>query len=257
MQGTNSKFPISGYVGLAASTLAIVLWVAEHLLEKTELYVLAVFLKLILLGAPLLFLRHLSAFLHERRLIALGLGLSLVAASVGAMLAYLPWREAFAERFSNSVYRWYFDGMPQKFSGYYGDFAAWQDRWARAVPHTIEIGLLLVYYGSLITLCTLRQLGRLSAAWVAILGYLMLFLVPMLTGLIAWDYDTFLMGIAFDSISMDLFPLFFWQAGDHSIFLYAFLFIFFVITAVFFFAFPRSASCASAGHNHGAQRAPL
>ena len=61
------------------------------------------------------------------------------------------------------------------------------------------------------------------------------FLAPLFTGLILWDYDTFLKGIAFDSISMDLFPIYFWHAGDYSIFLYAFMFIFFGVTGAFFY----------------------
>ena len=47
------------------------------------------------------------------------------------------------------------------------------------------------------------------------------------------DYDTFLKGIAFDSISMDLFPVYFWHAGDYFIFLYAFMLIFFGVSTAF------------------------
>jgi len=157
------------------------------------------------------------------------------------MLAYLPWREAFTHHFSNDVYRWYYSNMPSQHTGYYGDFADWQKRWTHHVPHAIETCLVLVYYGIIITACTLWRLRRVSGAVIGVLGYLLLWLVPMFTGLIAWDYDTFLMGIAFDSISMDLFPVYFWHAGDYSIFLYAFMLIFFGVSGAFFYVRPRNA----------------
>ena len=104
----------------------------------------------------------------------------------------------------------------------------------------IEAGLVVVYYFALLTPCTLWRLGRVRGASVAIIGYMLLFLVPMVTGLILWDYDTFLKGIAFDSISMDLFPIFTWNAGDYSIFFYVFMFIFFAASAAFMYFDPRN-----------------
>ena len=113
-------------------------------------------------------------------------------------------------------------------------------RWAHYVPHATEAVLIFVYYGIIIIACTVWRLRRLTGAIVAVFGYLLLFLVPMLAGLIVWDYDTFLMGIAFDSISMDLFPFYIWHAGDYSIFLYVFLLIFFGISAAFLNVKPRN-----------------
>ena len=100
--------------------------------------------------------------------------------------------------------------------------------------------MVFVYYCILITACTFWRLRRGSGAAIAVVGYLLLFLVPMFTGLIVWDYDTFLMGIAFDSISMDLFPVYIWHAGDYSIFLYAFMFIFFGVSGAFVYFKPRN-----------------
>lgn len=154
------------------------------------------------------------------------------------MLAYLPWRSSFAEHFNNAVYRWYYDGMPTK----EGDFGDWQTAWARRVPHVLEAGLLSVYYIAIIAVCTIRRLCRLGGAIVALAGYLLLCLFPVFSGLILWDYDTFLKGIAFDSISMDLVPIYFWRSGDYSIFLYAFMLIFFGATATFFYVTPRNAA---------------
>jgi hypothetical protein len=236
-----TPIPIAGVVGLAASAVAIGLWTVEQLTGQMAFEFLTIPFKLVILAAPLFFLSDLSAFLHRRPRVAVGLGFALVAATLCAMAAYLPWREAFTHHFSNAVYRWYYSDMPSQHPGYYGDFAGWQARWTRGVPHAIEAGLVLVYYAVIITVCTLWRLRRMSAAVLAVAGYLLLFLVPMFAGLIAWDYDTFLMGIALDSISMDLFPVYFWHAGDYSIFLYAFMLIFFVVTGAFFYVRPRNA----------------
>lgn len=242
MNAMPTRIPVTGICGLTASALAIVLWAAEQLTGLWVFEVLAIPAKLTLLAAPFLFLPDLSAFLHGRPRVALSLGGALVAVTLVAMLAYLPWREAFTEHFSNAAYRWYFDGMPQKFHGHYGDFAEWQRRWTRRVPHAIEVGLVVSYFGSIVTACTLRRLGQASGAAIATLGYALLLLVPMFTGLIAWDYDIFLMGIVFDSISMNLSPMLFWYAGDSSIFLYAFMLIFFGVSGAFFEIAPRTAA---------------
>lgn len=240
-----TQIPVSGICGFTASAIAIVLWMAEQLTGQRAFEVLAIPAKLTLLAAPFLFLSDLSAFLHRRRRVAVSLGVALIAVTLVAMLAYLPWREAFADHFSNGAYRWYFDGMPQKFRGHYADFADWQRKWAWRVPHTIEVGLMLAYFGSVVAACTLRRLGRMGGAAIATLGYALLLLVPMFTGLIAWDYDIFLKGIAFDSISMNLSPMLFWYAGDSSIFLDAFMLIFFGISGAFFQIAPRATARCS------------
>jgi hypothetical protein len=235
-----TPIPIAGVVGLAASALAIGLWTAEQLTGQMAFEFLTMPFKLAVLVAPLFFLSDLSVFLHQRPRVAVGLGVAVVAATLCAMLAYLPWRETFTHHFSNAIYRWYYADMPSHHPGYYGDFADWQARWARHVPHAIEAALVFAYYGLVITACTLWRLRRVSGAVIAVIGYLLLLLVPMITGLIVWDYDTFLRGIAFDSISMDLFPVYFWHAGDYSIFLYVFMLIFFGVTAAFIYVRPRN-----------------
>jgi hypothetical protein len=236
---TRKLLSLTGFIGLAASLVAIGLWTAEQLSGWLAFELLTIPFKLILLAAPLFFLSDLSAFLYWRPRVAIALGFTLVAVTLCAMLAYLPWRETFTHHFSNSSYRWYYSNMPSQYPGLYGDFGEWQKQWAQHIPHAIEAGLVFVYYSIIIAACTLWRLRRVSGAIIAIVGYLLLFLVPTFTGLIIWDYDIFLKGIAFDSISMDLFPAFFWHAGDYSIFLYAFMFIFFSVTATFTYLRPR------------------
>jgi len=197
--------------------------------------------KVVLLASPLVFVFHLSALLHKRTRLAISLGTALVAITLLGMVLYLPWRNTFARHFSNNVYRWYYADIPVERQGSYGDVEAWKISWERHIPHAIETALVFGYYGILITISTIRRLSKVGGAFLALAGYALLLLIPLFTGLIDWDYDTFLHGIAFDSISMDLFPPAFWFAGDHSIFLYSFFFIFFAVTGVFFSFTPRFA----------------
>lgn len=228
--------PITSIIGLAASSLAVGLWTLEQLSGWMFFETLTIPVKLIVLLAPFLFLSDLSAFLYRRPKLALRLGFTLVIVTLFAMLLYLPWRSSFVAHFNNDGYRWYYEGTRLKSR----DFIQWQAAWAHYVPHMIETGIVLVYYTTIIAACTIWRLSRIGGAVLAFSGYLLLHLIPMLTGLILWDYDTFLKGIAFDSISMDLFPLFAWYAGDYSIFLYVFMLILFGVVIGFFCKNPRS-----------------
>jgi len=232
-----TPIPISGIVGLVASAVAIGLWTAEQLTESMVFEFLTIPFKLAILVAPLFFLSDLSSLLHRRSRVAVILGFALIGVTLCAIAAYLPWRTTFAEHFNNAVYRWYYAGMPTTEI----DFPYWSASWSRHVPHMIEAGLVTVYYTAIITACSVWKLSRARGMVMALIGYLLLYLVPLFTGLILWDYDTFLKGIAFDSISMDLFPVIAWHAGDYSIFLYVFMFIFFGISAAFFYVKPRNA----------------
>ncbi len=230
--GPLTRLPRSGLIGLIASAAAIVLWVLEQLSGFMLFELLTIPFKVILLAAPLLFLPELSARLHRRPQLAFVLYLVLVAVTLLAILSYLPWRQTFTAHFGNDAYRWYHEGstVPEFLNS---DLAKWQVDWTHHLPHKLEAGLLLFYYALLIGACTLLRLSKVSGAGVAILAYGVLFLVPNFIGLVLWDYDVFLKGIAFDSISLDLNPLYFWFAGDHSIFLYVLMLIFFAVTALF------------------------
>lgn len=238
-----NSVPTAGLVGLIAAAAAAGLWSAEHLTGQAVFAYLAIPVKVVLFAAPLFFLSDLSGLLHGRPRLAAWLALTLIVATIGSMLAYLPWREAFARRFGNSQYRWYYEGMPSAYPGSH-PFSEWQRSWEQRLPHQIEFGLVMVYYVLLISVCTALRLGRMSGAAVAVAGYVLLFLVPLLTGLVLWDYDIFLRGIALDSISMDLTPVIGWLPQDNSIFFYTFMLIFFCICAGFFWAAPRSVSRA-------------
>ncbi len=248
--GPLTRLPRSGLIGIAASAIAITLWTIEQLSGLLFFELLTIPFKVALLAATFLFLPHLSARLHQQPRLAFKLYLALMVLTLLAIIAYLPWRPAFTAHFGNGAYRWYHAGstVPEFLNA---DFAAWQTGWTQHLPHKLELGLLLFCYGFLLTACTLWRLRKVSGAIVAALFYAILLLAPIFTGLILWDYDVFLKGIIFDSISFDLVPFSFWFAGDHSIFLYVFLFIFFGTTARFTYRpsplAPNGANASSRG----------
>lgn len=95
----------------------------------------------------------------------------------------------------------------------------------------MEFGILITFYAFIVGCCCAFRVRWLTGFVLAGAAYAFLLIVPLATRLIVWDYDTFLRGIAFDSISMDLFPLGIWFSGDYTIFLYVFLLIFFTAAA--------------------------
>src|SRR5215470_17329491 len=137
-----TRLPVTAVVGLCVSGLAVCLWMTEQLTGQLVFEYLTIPFKLMVVAAPLFFLGDLSGFLHRRPRVAFFLGLALVATTLSAMLIYLPWRSAFAAHFNNSVYRWYYSGMPMR----EGDFADWQTIWSHHIPHLIEAALVVGYY---------------------------------------------------------------------------------------------------------------
>ena len=232
------RVPKSGIIGLAASTGAISLWVIEQWSGQMLFEFLTIPFKVTLLAAPLFLMSDLSALLHRRPRFAAIIAIALIVITLCAIAAYLPWRYTFVSHFSNDVYRWYFNGMRERFGGLAADVAEWEQMWDRGVPHMKEAALLITYYIGLIAACTFWRLGRAGGAALALAGYGFLFVAPIFSGLVLWDYDTFLKGIVFDSISLDLTPYAFWFAGDYSLFLYIFLFIFFAVCTTAFLCEP-------------------
>jgi hypothetical protein len=221
--------------------LALALWLVALWIDFGWIWYLLIPAKFAVVLASFCFLSDLSAFLARRPRRAVCLALALIGGSLGGMLLYLPWRNDFARAFSGGTYLWYYPGMEEDGLSLQWDFPNWLASWSSHVPHLIEAGLVSLFYGMWIGGCALGRLRRGHGAVLALAGYILLFAVPVITGLIAWDYDVFLMGIAMDSISFDLMPLSLWATGAHSIFLFAFSFLFFAITALAYRITPGSA----------------
>ncbi|MBL8814697.1 MAG: hypothetical protein JNL58_01615 [Planctomyces sp.] len=227
------RLPVAGIIGLVASSAAIGLWLAEAVTRQMVFSLMLIPCKLALLAAPLFFYHDISRLLYQRKRLAFALGMTLITVTVLAAMAYLPFRESFLRRFNTATYYWY-SNIPQANAGNFPPgIDAWRNGWNRGVPHFIEATLLVAYYVTIISICCLGRLDRVFSVVVGLGGYAMLLIVPMVTGLIEYDFDIFLRGIVFDSISLNLFPpvVIFW--GGHSIFLFVFLLIFFAVCAIF------------------------
>jgi hypothetical protein len=231
------EIPKSGRIGLFASIIAIVLWTLEHLSDPRGIGMVFAFstvpFKLAIFGAFLFFISDLSRLLVGRFRLAMTLAVTLIVITCAAIGAYLPFRQLFAETFDAAQYHWYHEGMAVK----HGDFPQWQADWNHKTPHIIEASMVVVFYGVLMIVCAFRRWRVFGGAIpIAVGAYLFLEFTPLYFGLLVWDYDEFLKGIVFDSISLDLSPLAFWWPCDFSIFLYALSFIFFSVTTAFFAA---------------------
>lgn len=227
--------PLSYKLGLILSAAAIAFWILEQTTGQLTFEAFTIPLKLGALTAGLAFATDLSTFLHRRPATTAMLILALTVVVLGLLFAFLPWRDAFAKHFGNAVYRWYYPGTAER----YDDYSTWLADWNRWVPHQTEAALLVGYLSWICGISCLLRLSLLAGGLVSLVGYALLLLVPIATGLILWDYDIFLLGIACDSISMDLMPPLIWVAGDHSIFLYALLLSLFGVSSVFWKALPR------------------
>lgn len=224
------RIPTTIIIGLVASAIAVSFWTIEQLTGLLIFEIFTIPVKIAVLVAPFFCLSDLSNLLYRRPKLALRLGITLIIVTLGTMLLYLPWRSAFVTHFSSDWYRWYHEGTRVQSIAFF----EWKKEWEHHIPHMIETGIVLVYYTTVISACCIWRLCRVGGAIVAFVGYLMLYYIPIFTGLIVWDFDTFLEGIAFDSISMDLTPLVWWFALDTSIFLYMFMLIFFGVIVGFF-----------------------
>lgn len=111
------------------------------------------------------------------------------------------------------------------------------------LPSTFgEFGILLGFYVITVGACALLKLSRGAGVVLGLIAYSYLLVIPLALGIVVMDYDFFLKGIAFDSISLDFFPISFWKGWDFSIFLYAFMLIFFLVSAFFFYVRPEQTS---------------
>ena len=228
------KLPTSAKVGLIASAGATCLWSVEQLTGVLLFEDLTIPFKFVTVLAPLFFIADLSSMIAGRFKLTIALWLSLVALTLCAMAIFLPWRDGFAHKFNNPCYRWYCSDTNPKHFGSESEFTEWKEGWAKHSPHKIETGLLIGYYALLLGSCAAIRLKRIAGIVLGMAGYALLVFVPRMTGIIDWNYDIFLKGIAFDSISMDLHPFAIWFAGDMSIFFYVFMLIFFSICSLFF-----------------------
>lgn len=136
-------------------------------------------------------------------------------------------REPLARLVSDEVVRFYYLRSPALDGMHYIGLEEWRVQWSNWIPQAKDLSLMMLslavivvpayYFGS-------RWEARAfsSAMLIGVCSVL-----PPAIGLVLWDYDTFLGGVFFDLLSLDLLPLFWWFVGGSSI-------VFFSLSAAFY-----------------------
>jgi hypothetical protein len=138
---------------------------------------------------------------------------------------------------NDGLRRWYYEGMRQP----EGDYLQWLADWRSFGPHLFEGAILLVFYALLLVPCALFPIRLRSAVFVCFFGYALLAIAPVSRDLLSFDYDTFHLGIALDSIALSIWPLGWGYSDAHCIFTLGFLALVLAVFRVFLALKPRGA----------------
>lgn len=227
--------------GLAAIS-GIAAWVLEWHLGVLALSAVVVVAKLIGFIALVFCVQKLGPLLFGSWRAGSALWLTLSASSILSLFACLPFRVWMPQWANDGMRRWYYEGMPRP----EGDYQQWLTAWQGFVPHLFEASVLMVFFAILVAPCVLFRIRMQSAVLVCLLGYALLAVAPIWSGLLAFDYDTFHLGIAVDSIALSIWPMGLGYSDAHTIFALGFLAVFFTASRLFLL-FPIARSNTPAG----------
>ena len=185
--------------------------------------------KVLALVALVFCILHLAPPLFRSWRRALILWLMLSASSIAALFAAIPFRIWMPRWTNDGLRRWYYEGMPQP----EGDYPQWLAEWHRFGPHLFEAAVLLAFFAVLLAPCALFRIRLWSAVLACSLGCALLAIAPVSRDLLAFDYDTFHLGIALDSIALSLWPMGLGYSDAHTVFTLGFLAIVFTVSRVF------------------------
>ncbi len=136
-------------------------------------------------------------------------------------------RELLATYASDSVVRFYYLRSPVLDEFHYIGLEEWREDWARLIPQAKEILLMAICLITLVVPGYLFGPRRRAIVISTLILVLACVILPVVLGLVIWDYDTFLGGVFFDLLSLELIPVFWWHAGPTSV-------VFFALTTVFY-----------------------
>lgn len=126
-------------------------------------------------------------------------------------------REPLAAYTSDHIVRFYYLHTPALDEFPYIGLKEWRAQWARGIPQAKEGVLMAIVLGGLVLPgyffgSRWEALAFTSAILIGVCSFL-----PPALGLILWDYDTFLGGVFFDLLSLDLLPIMWWFVGGSSV----------------------------------------
>jgi hypothetical protein len=226
-------------IGGVAALIGIVAWCLEWRLQLHALNPIVLCAKVLALFALVFCVHYLASRLFQSWRLAVILWLVLSASSVAALFAVIPFRLWMPRWANDGVRRWYYEGMPYPEN----DYERWLVDWHGYGPHLFEALILLVFFALLLVPAVLFRFRLRFAIGVCFLGYMLLAIAPVGRDLLAFDYDTFHLGIALDSIALSLWPMGLGYSNAHTIFTLCFLLIIFTVSGVFLvlpFAHPKN-----------------
>lgn len=171
----------------------------------------------------------LASRLFQSWRLAVILWLMLSASTVAALFAVIPFRLWMPHWANDGVRRWYYEEMPYPEN----DYERWLVDWHGYGPHLFEALILLVFFALLLVPTVLFRFSLRVAIGVCLLGYMLLAIAPVGRDLLAFDYDTFHLGVALDSIALSLWPMGLGYSNAHTIFTLGFLLIIFAVSHAF------------------------
>jgi hypothetical protein len=209
--------------------LGIVAWILEWWLNLHTLEWIVLGSKVVGFVSLVFCVRHLAPSLFRSWRCALALWAILSASSVAALFASVPFRLWMPRWANDGRRRWYYEGMPYP----EGDYPEWLADWHSFGPHLFEAAVFMVFFALLLVPCVLFRTRLWSASLSCVLSFALLAIAPLFRGLLEFDYDTFHLGVALDSIALSLWPMGWSYSDAHTIFTLGFLAVIFIASRVF------------------------
>jgi len=142
-------------------------------------------------------------------------------------------RELYCSLASNDAVKFYYLSNPDLHKPFFIGGVEWAKDWALFIPQSKEL-IFGITCTMLFTLwgCYFGPTKKSRFGITAIL-FVICTIVPGLIGILLWDYDLFMGGVFFDTISITLFPLFWFAEGTQSVMIFSLAFFFYLHGYIF------------------------
>jgi len=130
-------------------------------------------------------------------------------------------REPLARVVSDEVVRFYYLRSPVLDGMHYIGLEEWRVQWSHWIPQAKDLSLMMLSLAVIVVPAYYLGSRWEARAFSSAMLIGVCSLLPPAIGLVLWDYDTFLGGVFFDLLSLDLLPMLWWFVGGSSIVLFA------------------------------------